>query len=154
MPSVLTVCNGTSESRGKHELVGMADHWRVLGRVGRPSLHHLAVKKVEVNMKLKCKCHPDSPFHWVHDKSPTVFARDINFRASKTGQTLSQASTANVEKAREDGKMAGFLRGISKNREEEILRVRNFLTFSLAVANDATKRKDTNDQVPPVRGVD
>lgn len=50
--------------------------------------------------------------------------------------------------------MAGFLRGISKNREEEILRVRNFLTFSLAVVNDATKRKDENDQVPPVRSVD
>lgn len=103
---------------------------------------------------MKCKCPPDSPFHWRQNMRPSMFQADLNFRASKTGQTLSQASTANVEKAREDGKMAGFLRGISKNREEEILRVRNFLTFSLAVANDATKRKDTNDQVPPVRGVD
>lgn len=83
-----------------------------------------------------------------------MFQSDPVFRASKTGQTLSQASTANVDKARESGQMAGFLRGISKNREEEILRVRNFLTFSLAVVNDATKRKDENDQVPPVRSVD
>jgi hypothetical protein len=66
-----------------------------------------------------------------------MFQSDPVFRASKTGQTLSQASTAQVEKAREDGKMAGFFRGISKNREEEILRMRNFLTFSLAVLKDA-----------------
>lgn len=50
--------------------------------------------------------------------------------------------------------MAGFVKGISRNREEEILRVRNFLTFSLAVVNNATERKDTDDQVPQVRGVD
>lgn len=102
--------------------------------------------------KFKCKCPPDSPFHWTHDKSPTVFAKDLNFRASKTGQTTSQASTAQVEKARQDGTMAGFLRGISRNREEEILRIRTFQTFSLAVQD--AKRTDTKHQVPPVRGVD
>lgn len=105
-------------------------------------------------MKLKCKCHPDSPFHWRQNPRPSMFQSDINFRAPKSGQTHSQVSTANVEKIRAEGKSAGFLRGISKNREEEILRVRNFLTFSLAVVNDATKRKDENDEVPPVRGVD
>ena len=103
---------------------------------------------------MKCKCHPDSPFLWRQNPRPSMFQSDPVFRASKTGQTLSQASTAQVEKAREDGKMAGFLRGISKNREEEILRVRNFTTFTLAVISNATKRKDPDDQVPPVRGVD
>ena len=102
---------------------------------------------------MKCKCHPDSPFHWKGDKSPTVFARDINFRASKTGQSTSQASTAQVEKARQEGTMAGFLRGISRNREEEVLRIRTFQTFSLAVINDA-KRKAESSEVPTVRGVD
>lgn len=82
-----------------------------------------------------------------------MFQSDPVFRAPKSGQTLSQASTANVEKIRAEGKSAGFLRGISKNREEEILRVRNFLTFSLAVVNDA-QRKNADDQVPQVRGVD
>lgn len=48
--------------------------------------------------------------------------------------------------------MAGFLRGISRNREEEILRIRTFQTFSLAVQD--AKRTDTKHQVPPVRGVD
>lgn len=104
--------------------------------------------------KYKCQCHPDSPFHWKDNPQPSMFFNDQFFRASKTGQSVSQASTAQVEKAREDGKMAGFLRGISKNREEEILRVRNFTTFTLAVISNATKRKDPDDQVPPVRGVD
>lgn len=48
--------------------------------------------------------------------------------------------------------MAGFLRGISRNREEEILRIRTFQTFSLAVAD--AKRETKSDQVPTVRGVD
>lgn len=100
-------------------------------------------------MKLKCKCHHDSPFHWRHNPRPSIFQEDIVFRASKTGQTLSQASTAHVEKAREEGKMAGFIRGISARREEEILRVRNFTTFSLAVTSNAKRTK-----VPNVRGVD
>ena len=103
---------------------------------------------------MKCKCHPDSPFHWRGDKSPTVFARDINFRASKTGQTTSQASTAQVEKARAEGTMAGFMRGISRNREEEILRIRNFTTFTLAVAHAPSKQQTEKHQVPNVRSVD
>lgn len=104
---------------------------------------------------MKCKCHPDSPFHWRKNVRPSMFQADVNFRASKTGQTLSQASTAHVEKARGEGKMAGFLSGISKNREEEIIRIRNFNTFTLAaVVTNATKRKNTDDEVPPVRGVD
>ena len=49
--------------------------------------------------------------------------------------------------------MAGFLRGISRNREEEILRIRNFTTFSLAVIDDA-KRKAESNKVPAVRSVD
>lgn len=102
---------------------------------------------------MKCSCHPDSPFHWRQNKRPSMFQADVNFRAPKSGQTHSQVSTANVEKIRAEGKSAGFLRGISKNREEEILRVRNFLTFSLAVVNNA-QRKNTDDQVPQVRGMD
>lgn len=104
-------------------------------------------------MTLKCKCHPDSPFHWKHNKRPSVFQADVYFRASKTGQSLSQAATNNVEQARDKGQMAGFLRGISRDREAEVLRMRNFVTFSLAVVTDAP-RKDTKHKVPTVRGVD
>ena len=41
-------------------------------------------------------------------------------------------STANVEKQRAEGKLVGTIKGISRSREEEVLRVRNFSVFSLA----------------------
>ena len=31
--------------------------------------------------KLKCNCHPDSPFHWKQNPRPSIFAQDIFFRA-------------------------------------------------------------------------
>lgn len=50
--------------------------------------------------------------------------------------------------------MAGFLRGISKNREAELLRIRNFTIFSLAVTHATSKQQTTGNQVSNVRDVD
>ena len=106
-------------------------------------------------MKTKPKFdHPDNPFLWRKYPRPSMFMADPLFRASKTGQSVSQASTAQVEKARAEGTMAGFMRGISRNREEEILRIRNFTTFTLAVAHAPSKQQATGNQVSNVRGVD
>ena len=106
-------------------------------------------------MKTKPKFdHPDNPFLWRKYPRPSMFMADPLFRASKTGQSVSQASTAQVEKARAEGTMAGFMRGISRNREEEILRIRNFTTFTLAVAHATSKQQATRNQVSNVRGVD
>lgn len=30
---------------------------------------------------MKCKCHPDSPFHWKQNKRPSIFMQDVFFRA-------------------------------------------------------------------------
>jgi hypothetical protein len=30
---------------------------------------------------MKCKCHPDSPFHWKHNPRPSIFFQDTMFRA-------------------------------------------------------------------------
>jgi hypothetical protein len=30
---------------------------------------------------MNCKCHPDSPFHWRENPRPSIFARDVAFRA-------------------------------------------------------------------------
>ena len=30
---------------------------------------------------MKCKCHPDSPFHWRENPRLSIFARDVAFRA-------------------------------------------------------------------------
>lgn len=29
---------------------------------------------------MKCKCHPDSPFHWQQNPRPSMFVKDIYFR--------------------------------------------------------------------------
>ena len=103
---------------------------------------------------MTCKCHPDSPFRWRENPRPSMFYRDAAFRAASTsGLSASQKSTEIVEKSRAEGKMAGFLAGVSKNREEEILRQRNFKTFSLAAVSNVNG-KNADGQVPPVRGVD
>lgn len=35
---------------------------------------------------MKCKCHPNSPFHWKNIDRPSIFAQDIAFRP-KAAQT-------------------------------------------------------------------
>ena len=32
---------------------------------------------------MKCKCHPDSPFHWARHPRPSIFANDLYFRPKK-----------------------------------------------------------------------
>jgi hypothetical protein len=34
--------------------------------------------------KQTCNCHPDSPFHWAHNKQPSIFMQDATFRAKGT----------------------------------------------------------------------
>jgi hypothetical protein len=31
--------------------------------------------------KQTCNCHPNSPFHWAHNKQPSIFMQDALFRA-------------------------------------------------------------------------
>jgi len=40
---------------------------------------------------MKCKCHPDSPFHWKKNPRPSIFAKDPAFRAK--GQAVDAALT-------------------------------------------------------------
>lgn len=84
-----------------------------------------------MKLKYKCGCMSDSPFMWMHDKRPSVFMSEAVFRANKDGRSASQVSTAIVDKTRQKGEIAGFLRGISRKREEEMLRIRNFMVYSL-----------------------
>lgn len=85
---------------------------------------------------LICTCHPDSPFRWQLNPRPSMFQDDVYFRPPKSGQTLSEASTRTVEKARAEGKVAGYIKGISRNKEAELLRIREFNLFSRARANE------------------
>lgn len=29
---------------------------------------------------MNCNCHPDSPFHWMHNPRPSIFIREVGFR--------------------------------------------------------------------------
>ena len=86
-----------------------------------------------------CKCHPDSPFRWMLNPRPSIFQGEVAFRATKDGQTFSQVSSRSVDTLRSNGVNAGYLKGISKNREVEVLRMRTFHMFTLA-------RKEKEDE--------
>jgi hypothetical protein len=81
---------------------------------------------------MKCKCPPNSPFHWKHDKSPTVFARDKYFTPGGAASAI--GATQRVENDRQKGGNMGVIKGISRDREAEVLRIRMFSTFTRAMA--------------------
>lgn len=87
---------------------------------------------------MKCKCHPNSPFLWKNNTSPTVFAKDPYFR-STNGSSGSVLSTKRVEESRAKGLPIGYMYGISRNKEAELLRIRTFTTFTKAIASTPTK---------------
>jgi hypothetical protein len=74
---------------------------------------------------------PDNPFLWWKYPRKSIFQQDPHFRAGKEGRSLSQAATEYVEKARGEGKNAGYIKGVSRNREAEILRMRDFSIYSM-----------------------
>lgn len=79
------------------------------------------------NKKFKCGCHPDSPFHWKDNPRPSMFALDINFRAS--GANISKGASERVAEQRERGLNPGVVKNISRDKEAEILRLRNFTSY-------------------------
>lgn len=95
-----------------------------------------------MKLKYQCGCTSDSPFMWMHDSRPSVFQADTYFRAN--GASGSAASTKRVEEARAKGQPIGYMYGISRNREEEILRMRTFSTFSKAMRPIPTPTEDDN----------
>ena len=86
---------------------------------------------------MKCKCPPNSPFHWKNDKSPTVFARDKYFTPGGAASAI--GATQRVENDRQKGGNMGVIKGISRDREAEVLRIRTFSTFTRAMASDNQK---------------
>lgn len=86
----------------------------------------------------QCKCPVGSPFHWHEEKRPSIFMSDQYFRESAR---LSEKSTALVERLRKEGKPAGTIKGISRNREAEVLRMRQFSVYSLA-STPSLQKKD------------
>jgi hypothetical protein len=79
-------------------------------------------------MKYKCKCPPDSPFHWRDNPRPSIFSQD-------NGALLSMRQTAVVERERENGHDVSHVAGLSKrpeNLRRPTITVKQFTVFSRA----------------------
>lgn len=79
-------------------------------------------------MKYRCKCPPDSPFHWRDDPRPSIFLQDPHVKAAAT---LSLNQTLVVERKRERGEDIGNIPGVTE-KERNIINVRQFNIFSRA----------------------
>jgi len=75
-------------------------------------------------MKYKCKCPPDSPFHWRDNPRPSIFLQDPHVKAAAT---LSHNQTRVVEREREKGKDIGNISG-----EQRFISVKQFNIFARA----------------------
>jgi len=82
-------------------------------------------------MKFKCNCPVDSPFHWKHDHSPSVFLQDAHFRGH--GATMSQSQTQVVERSRAQGISLGTIPNLSNKSVQSTISVRQFSVYSRAV---------------------
>jgi hypothetical protein len=80
-------------------------------------------------MKYKCKCPPDSPFHWRDNPRLSIFATDPHLKAAAT---LSHNQTMVVEREREKGHDLSHIAGLSAKQEARIISVREFNIFSRA----------------------
>lgn len=79
-------------------------------------------------MKYRCKCPPDSPFHWRDDPRPSIFLQDPHVKAAAT---LSLNQTLVVERKREKGEDIGHISGVTE-KQRSIISVKQFNIFSRA----------------------
>lgn len=82
--------------------------------------------------KLKCKCPPDSPFHWMHNPRPSIFLNDPRFNQHAK---LSQNQSAVVDREREQGRDIGHLPGVTAKLEvltKRLINVKQFTIYSRA----------------------
>ena len=92
-----------------------------------------------------CTCHPESPFLWRNRTTPSVMYVDkTNRPKGENGLSISQRSTMTVEKQRKKGINPGYIKGVSRNKEAEITRIRDFHVYSKAVV--VTKEEDDEQQ--------
>lgn len=84
-----------------------------------------------------CKCHPDSPFLWYLHTGATIADKHMRVQGTD-GMDKSQRATVSVAKQKKDGKYIGMISGISRDKEAEMLRLRDFMTYSRAKRSDVS----------------
>jgi hypothetical protein len=82
--------------------------------------------------KQQCNCHPDSPFHWAHNRRPSVFAQDITFRSKGApDKSIGQVVTENIDARRSKGEVVGHLYGIGQNTKEKEAKLVAYKQFGI-----------------------
>ena len=90
------------------------------------------VLKGPMKKHTKCKCRPQSPFHWAEHKRDSIFMSDPIFRAKGAeGKSGSQIATDFVEAQRELGKMTGSIRNLGKTTKEKELALIAYKQFGI-----------------------
>lgn len=80
---------------------------------------------------MKCKCHPDSPFHWKDNQRPSMFIKDSYFKGLNAAS--SQSQTQVVERKRIEGRDVGTISNLSnRTKELNIISLRQFAIYSKA----------------------
>lgn len=83
--------------------------------------------------KVGCKCTNDSPFCWHKNPRPSIFFEDrANRPVGYAKLSKSHLATKAVDKAKQEGKTLSHINGISRDREAELLRLREYTTYSRA----------------------
>lgn len=99
-----------------------------------PALNCFVLKGPPV--KQTCNCHPDSPFHWAHNRRPSVFAQDHTFCAKgAVDKSIGQVQSEYLDTKRAQGVAVGYLHGISKQlleKEKKLLGYKQFGVYSKA----------------------
>lgn len=95
---------------------------------------------------MKCKCQPNSPFHWRENLQESMFMRDHTFRAKGVeGKSGAQIATDFVESQRQMGKNVGTIKKLgtqTKEKELALIAYKQFGIFSRANPNvKPTKNK-------------
>lgn len=84
-----------------------------------------------------CKCHKDSPFRWKEDVRTSIFYDDKTMRPQKgTALSKSQISSQTSDRLLAEGKVNSTIYGMSRDREAELLRLREFKAYSRAKRSD------------------
>jgi hypothetical protein len=79
--------------------------------------------------KPKCKCPPNSPFHWRDNPRPSIFVD------AKLHNALNNSikQTAHIERERLNGRDISHVAGLShKSHAQRIISVRQFTVYSRA----------------------
>jgi hypothetical protein len=78
---------------------------------------------------MKCRCHPNSPFLWRNDKTPTIFVSEKINQYSK----LSASQSAYVDRERNNGRDISHIAGLSKaSHAQRLTDFKRFAVYSFA----------------------